>query len=66
MRKIQYKMKHFSELEAMMDQEYDLIQQEKRSLVREWVVLLRQAFQTGVPRWKDNVVPKPLIVRSTP
>lgn len=58
-------MKHFSELEAMMEQEYDLLQQQKKSLVKEWVDLLRQAFHTGVPRWKDNAVLKPLIF-STP
>ncbi|KAJ3696979.1 hypothetical protein LUZ61_000684 [Rhynchospora tenuis] len=66
MRKLQFKMNHFAELEAMMDQEYDLLQQQKRYLVREWVSLLRQAFDTGVPRWKENAVPKPSIIRSTP
>ncbi|KAJ1696647.1 hypothetical protein LUZ63_005159 [Rhynchospora breviuscula] len=66
MRKLQVKMKHFAELEAMMDQEYDLLQQQKRYLVREWVSSLRQAFDTGVPRWKENAVPKPSIIRSTP
>ncbi|XP_008796581.2 SWI/SNF complex subunit SWI3A [Phoenix dactylifera] len=60
MRKIQYKIKHFKELEFIMEKEYTLIQQMKESLLDKWVEVIQQIFQAGIPRWKDNVFPKSL------
>jgi SWI/SNF related-matrix-associated actin-dependent regulator of chromatin subfamily C len=35
LRKIQYKIKHFEELELIMDQEYTTIQEIKESLIKD-------------------------------
>ncbi|KAG8082383.1 hypothetical protein GUJ93_ZPchr0014g47367 [Zizania palustris] len=56
LRKIQYKIKHFEELELIMDQEYATIQQIKASLVNEWLQVLKQAFEAGVPIPRDEVL----------
>ncbi|XP_020111666.1 SWI/SNF complex subunit SWI3A isoform X2 [Ananas comosus] len=62
LRKIQYKLKHFEELEHTMEQEYTLIQQSKESILAEWVNLLRQAFRAGIARLRDHhVFPKPFL-----
>lgn len=53
-------MKHFDELEAIMEEEYSQIQQLKESILEEWLGILQQAStRAGIPRWKDN--PKPLV-----
>ncbi|THU47375.1 hypothetical protein C4D60_Mb09t14830 [Musa balbisiana] len=59
LRKIQCKIKHFEELEFMMEHEYTLLQKEKESTLEEWVMVLQQAFQAGIPRWSDDGLPKP-------
>ncbi|KAG1331421.1 SWI/SNF complex subunit SWI3A [Cocos nucifera] len=60
MRKIQYKIKHFKELEFIMEKEYTLMQQMKESLLDKWVEVIQQIFQAGIPRWKDHAFPKSL------
>ncbi|CAL9087890.1 unnamed protein product [Musa acuminata var. zebrina] len=59
LRKIQCKIKHFEELESMMEHEYTLLQKVKESALEEWVTVLQQAFQAGIPRWSDDELPKP-------
>ncbi|XP_072961893.1 SWI/SNF complex subunit SWI3A homolog [Typha angustifolia] len=58
LRKIRYKIKHFEELEFIMEEEYTILQQLKESILEEWVTVLQQAFQAGIPRWRDHVLPK--------
>nr|NP_001406546.1 RSC chromatin remodeling complex subunit RSC8 [Oryza glaberrima] len=58
LKKIQYKIKHFEELELIMDQEYATLQQMKSSLVDEWQKVLKRAFETGVPISRDEVLIK--------
>lgn len=66
LRKIQYKIKHFEELELIMDQEYTTIQQIKESLMKEWQTVLERAFQTGAPLQRDEVLTRLFLDRSTP
>ncbi|XP_006652420.3 SWI/SNF complex subunit SWI3A [Oryza brachyantha] len=58
LKKIQYKIKHFEELELIMDQEYATIQQIKVSLVDEWLKVLKRAFESGTPIPRDEVLIK--------
>lgn len=51
-------MKHFEELELIMEKEYLQIQQLKESILEEWVGILKQAARAGIPRWKNNGLPK--------
>lgn len=60
MRKVQYKIKHFEELELIMEKEYTHIQQLKESILEDWVSVLRQAFHAGIPRWRDHGFPRSL------
>ncbi|KAJ3675300.1 hypothetical protein LUZ60_004342 [Juncus effusus] len=59
LKKIQLKLKHFEELELIMEKERALMQEQKGTIIKEWLIILQQIFQAGVPRWKDNFVPKP-------
>lgn len=61
MKKIQCKIKHFKELEFIMEKEYTLIQQMKESILDKWVGVIQQIFQAGIPRWKDHAFPKSLL-----
>ncbi|XP_062225933.1 SWI/SNF complex subunit SWI3A homolog [Phragmites australis] len=65
LRKIQYKIKHFDELELIMEQEYTTIQQIKGSLVNEWLKVLGQAFQAGVSLPRDEVLTKLFLNKET-
>ncbi|KAK3142284.1 hypothetical protein QOZ80_4BG0344620 [Eleusine coracana subsp. coracana] len=56
LKKIQYKIKHFEELEAIMDQEYTTIQEIKGSLINDWLNVLGQAFQAGISLPRDEVL----------
>ena len=66
LRKIQYKIKHFEELELIMDQEYTTIQQIKESLIKEWLKVLKRAFEAGAPLQRDEVLTKLFLSNSTP
>ncbi|KAL6650907.1 hypothetical protein ACP70R_009832 [Stipagrostis hirtigluma subsp. patula] len=66
LRKIQYKIKHFEELELIMEQEYTTIQQIKGSLIDEWLKVLEQAFQAGVSLPRDEVLTKLFLNNPTP
>ncbi|XP_062184335.1 SWI/SNF complex subunit SWI3A homolog [Phragmites australis] len=65
LRKIQYKIKHFEELELIMEQEYTTIQQIKGSLIDEWLKVLEQAFQSGVSLPRDEVLMKLFLNKTT-
>lgn len=58
LKKIRSKMKHFQELELIMEKEYAQIQHLKESILEEWVRILQQAFHSGIPRWRDSGLPK--------
>lgn len=66
LRKIQYKIKHFEELELIMDQEYTTIQEIKESLIKEWLKVLKRAFEAGSPIQRDEVLTKLFLSKSTP
>ena len=51
-------MKHFGELESIMDQEYEEIQQLKKDMIQEWIDVSQQALSAGIPRWKDQGLAK--------
>jgi SWI/SNF related-matrix-associated actin-dependent regulator of chromatin subfamily C len=65
LRKIQYKIKHFEELESIMDQEYTAIQEIKGSLINEWLKVLGQAIQAGVSLRRDEVLMKLFLNKPT-
>ncbi|XP_077227778.1 SWITCH/sucrose nonfermenting 3A [Tasmannia lanceolata] len=52
MRKIQYKIKHFEELELIMEKEYSEIQKVKESILGDRIDLLQRAFKAGISRWR--------------
>ncbi|XP_058093098.1 SWI/SNF complex subunit SWI3A-like isoform X2 [Magnolia sinica] len=52
--KIQSKIKHFEELESIMEKEYAQIQQLKESIFADWIDVLEQAFRVGIPRYRDH------------
>ncbi|XP_020245885.1 SWI/SNF complex subunit SWI3A-like isoform X2 [Asparagus officinalis] len=58
LKKLKIKMKHFEELELIMEKEYLQVQQLKESILEEWVGILKQAARAGIPRWKNNGLPK--------
>ncbi|XP_047070461.1 SWI/SNF complex subunit SWI3A homolog [Lolium rigidum] len=66
LRKIQYKIKHFEELELIMDQEYTTIQEIKESLIKDWLKVLKRAFETGAPIQRDEVLTKLFLSKSAP
>lgn len=61
LRKMQYKIKHFEELDSLMDQEYTAIQQMKGSLMNEWIKVLEHAFRAGVSLPRDELLTKLLL-----
>lgn len=66
LRKMQYKIKHFEELESVMEQEYTSIQQTKGSFMNEWLKVLEQAFRAGVSLPRDELLTKLFLNRPTP
>ncbi|NP_001406552.1 hypothetical protein SEVIR_7G149800v4 [Setaria viridis] len=65
LRKMQYKIKHYEELESVMEQEHATTQQVKGSLVNEWLKVLEQAFRTGVSLPRDELLIKLFLNQST-
>ncbi|KAJ0988792.1 hypothetical protein J5N97_007148 [Dioscorea zingiberensis] len=61
LKKIQHKMKHFEELESIMEKEYADIQQQKESILEEWITVLQQSVGAGVQRWRDHAIPWSLL-----
>ncbi|XP_043706911.1 SWI/SNF complex subunit SWI3A [Telopea speciosissima] len=58
MKKIHCKIKHFQELELIMDKEYSLIQELKESLIEEWIDVFQKTFNAGISRWRDHATVK--------
>ncbi|KAF8390681.1 hypothetical protein HHK36_025208 [Tetracentron sinense] len=54
LRKIHCKVKHFEELELIMEKEYTQIEEMKESLIVERIDILQRAFNAGVSRWRDH------------
>ncbi|KAK9120145.1 hypothetical protein Scep_018238 [Stephania cephalantha] len=54
LRKLHSKIKHFEELELIMEREYSLIQEIKESVVTERINTLQHFMKAGISRWKDN------------
>ncbi|KAH7683241.1 SWI/SNF related-matrix-associated actin-dependent regulator of chromatin subfamily C protein [Dioscorea alata] len=61
LKKIQHKMKHFEELESIMEKEYADIQQQKESILEEWITVLQESVRAGIPRWRDHAIPWSLL-----
>ncbi|KAF7834021.1 SWI/SNF complex subunit SWI3A [Senna tora] len=51
--KLQHKIKHFEELELLMEKEHTEIEELKNSLLTERIDVLKKTFSAGVSRWKD-------------
>ncbi|OEL13257.1 SWI/SNF complex subunit SWI3A [Dichanthelium oligosanthes] len=66
LRKMQYKIKHFEELESVMEQEYTTMQQMKESLMNEWLKVVEQAFRAGVSLPRDELLTKLFLNKATP
>ncbi|KAJ1271549.1 hypothetical protein BS78_06G135600 [Paspalum vaginatum] len=66
LRKMQYKIKHFEELESVMEQEYTSVQQTKGSFMNEWLKVLEQAFRAGVSLPRDELLTKLFLNKPAP
>ncbi|KAF8703472.1 hypothetical protein HU200_032279 [Digitaria exilis] len=66
LRKMQYKIKHFEELESVMEQEYTIIQQMKLSLLNEWLKVLEQAYRSGMSLPRDELLIKLFLNQHAP
>ncbi|KAG2572871.1 hypothetical protein PVAP13_7KG205900 [Panicum virgatum] len=66
LRKMQYKIKHFEELESVMEQEYTTMQQMQGSLMNEWLKALEQAFRAGVSLPRDELLIKLFLDKASP
>ncbi|CAA7400555.1 unnamed protein product [Spirodela intermedia] len=64
-KKMLHKMKHFGELESIMEEQYAQIQQLKEDILQEWIDISQRALSAGIPRWKDHGLPKSLPNRSS-
>ncbi|KAG6589367.1 SWI/SNF complex subunit SWI3A, partial [Cucurbita argyrosperma subsp. sororia] len=53
MKKMQRKIKHFEDLEEIMEAEYPVIEELEDKLLMERVSVLQSAFDLGISRWKD-------------
>ncbi|KAL6011666.1 hypothetical protein ACLOJK_002114 [Asimina triloba] len=54
LKKIQCKMKHFEELESIMEKEFTQIQQIKESVVEDWINVLQRTFSMNIPRNREH------------
>ncbi|XP_027364733.1 SWI/SNF complex subunit SWI3A [Abrus precatorius] len=51
--KLQRKVKHFDDLELLMEKEHTEMENVEDSLLTERIDVLRQTFRSGITRWKD-------------
>jgi len=49
---MQQKVKHFDELELLMEKEHAEMEELKDSILTERIDVLRKTFKSGVTRWK--------------
>ncbi|OVA09601.1 SANT/Myb domain [Macleaya cordata] len=61
LRKIHCKIKHFEDLELIMEKEYIHIQELKESIIADWIDVLRRIFSAGIPRWRDRTSVRSLV-----
>ncbi|KAI3943614.1 hypothetical protein MKX01_039242 [Papaver californicum] len=54
LRKTSLKVKHFEDLELIMEKEYVYIQEQKESIITDWVDVLQRVFRAGIPRRRDR------------
>jgi SWI/SNF related-matrix-associated actin-dependent regulator of chromatin subfamily C len=62
---MQYKIKHYEELESVMELEHATMRQMKGSLMNEWLKVLEQAIRTGVSVPRDELLIKLFLNQST-
>ncbi|KAI4318776.1 hypothetical protein MLD38_032445 [Melastoma candidum] len=55
MKKVQDKIKHFKELESLMEKEHARMDKLKEAIVSERIDVLRKAVSAGLSRWRDHV-----------
>ncbi|GAB2223659.1 hypothetical protein Droror1_Dr00004397 [Drosera rotundifolia] len=53
LKKLQRKMKHFDDLESIMEKEHAHLEELKESILAERIAILQKIFSAGIPRWKD-------------
>lgn len=58
MKKLHQKIKHFDDLELIMEKEYAEIEDLKDSLLAERIEVLQRAVNAGISRWRDHFVVK--------
>ncbi|KAJ1417884.1 Winged helix-like DNA-binding domain superfamily [Sesbania bispinosa] len=51
--KLQHKVKHFDDLELLMEKEHAEMEELKDSILTERIDVLRRTFRSGITRWKD-------------
>ena len=50
---MQHKVKHFEDLEMMMEMEHAEMEELKESLLSDRINVLQGTFNAGISRWKD-------------
>ncbi|XP_010250631.1 PREDICTED: SWI/SNF complex subunit SWI3A isoform X2 [Nelumbo nucifera] len=60
-RKIHCKIKHFEELELIMEKEYTHIEELKEYFIAERINVICEALRVGISRWKDHTSVKSVI-----
>jgi len=58
MKKLHQKIKHFDDLELIMEKEYTEIEDLKDSLLAERIEVLQRAVNAGICRWRDHFAVK--------
>ncbi|KAF5932905.1 hypothetical protein HYC85_029076 [Camellia sinensis] len=59
LKKLQRKIKHFDDLELIMEKEYAQLEDIKESMIVERMNVLHRVFNAGASRWKDQTSVKP-------
>lgn len=54
MKKLSRKVKHFDDLEVIMEKEYDSMLELKDSIVDERINVLQKAFDAGISKWRGS------------
>lgn len=54
MKKVQDKIKHFEELESLMEKEYADMDKFKEFVMSERIDVLQKAVRAGLSRWRDH------------
>ncbi|KAF2311526.1 hypothetical protein GH714_024567 [Hevea brasiliensis] len=54
LKKLHYKIKHFDNLELIMEKEYAELEDLKESLIEEQINVFQTAIAAGMPKWRDH------------